>query len=95
MVTSIDYKKNGKEKPPITEPQKKDHTIKDPDAPSTEAQHKAIHAILGKLGIKDDLAKHEKISNMLSRQETLTSFTVLTKGEASAIIEALSKEAGK
>jgi hypothetical protein len=96
MIAAINYKKNGKEKPPIAEPQKKDHTIKDPDAPSTEAQHKAIHAILGKLGIKDDLAKMEKVMKVLKKDgEPLTSVSVLTKGEASTVIEVLSKEAGK
>jgi hypothetical protein len=83
-------------KPPLKEPQKKESggtTIKDPNAAASEPQIKAIHAILGKLGITDDLAKHEKVSNILVKDETLTSFTVLTKGEASTVINALSAEA--
>lgn len=66
--------------------------IKDPGAPASEAQLKAINAILTKLGIKDDLSRHEKVSNILEKDETLTTMSVLTKGEASKVIEALGRE---
>lgn len=85
-------------KPPIQEPQKKQGTsVKDPDSPATEPQIKAIHAILGKMGISDDLAKHEKVSRIigLPEAETLTTFSKLTKGQASKVIEALTAEGTK
>jgi hypothetical protein len=85
---------NGGQKLPLQEPGKKAE-IKDPTAPASEPQIKAIHAILGKLGITDDLAKHEKVSKILGKAETLTSFTLLTKGEASKVIEALTNEGTK
>jgi hypothetical protein len=92
---------NGKKKEPLKEPQKKAKPtdqpdppqVKDPDAPSTEPQHKAIYALLGKLGIKDDLAKHEKVTALAGIDgETITSMTALNKGQASEAIKALSAE---
>ena len=81
-------------KPPLKEPGKKAE-VKDPTVPATEPQLKAIHAMLGKLGITDDMDKHEEVSKILGKAETLTSFTLLLKGEASTIIEALMKEGEK
>lgn len=80
------------QKPPVQQPQKKE--IKDPNDPASEAQLKAIHAILGKLGVKDDFAKHEKVSRIigLPEPEVLTSLSTLTKLQASNVIEALTKE---
>jgi len=80
-----------KDKPPLKEPGKKTE-IKDPSAPATEPQIKAIYTMLGKSGIEDDLEKHEKVSIILKKDEVITSFTLLTKGEASQVIDALSKE---
>lgn len=79
-------------KTPLKEPAKKAE-IKDPAAPASEPQMKAIHAILTKLKITDDLARHEKVSVILGKAETLATFSGLTKGEASQIIESLSAEA--
>lgn len=97
-------------KPPVKPPQKKaalketpadnqvdpsqNATIKDPDEPATEPQVKAIHALLGKLGIKDDFEKHSKASRMagIPEPEVITSMTILTKGQASKVIEALMAE---
>ena len=94
MIATVDYKGKGERKPPLQEPGKKAE-VKDPTAPATEPQLKAIHAMLGKLGITDDMDKHEKVSKILGKAETLTSFTLLLKGEASTIIEALMKEGEK
>lgn len=82
---------NGKQ--PVKEPQKKTE-IKDPEAPATEPQIKAIHAILGKLGIKDDFEKHKKVSRIIEmpEPEVLTSLSTLTKGQASKVIESLTAE---
>lgn len=79
------------DKPPLKEPGKK-LEVKDSGSPATEPQITAIHAILGKLGITDDLAKHERITKILGKEETLTTFKMLTKGEASVAIEVLGKE---
>jgi hypothetical protein len=83
-------------KEPVKEPQKKTE-IKEPDAPVTEPQIKAISAILGKLGIKDDFEKHRKVSQTIGMPdpEVITSLKLLTKGQASKIIETLSAEANK
>jgi hypothetical protein len=88
-------------KPPVKAPQKKTNAappqkaaIKDPDDPATEPQVKAIHALFSKLGIKDDFEKYSKASRMagIPEPEVITSVTVLTKGQASKVIEALMAE---
>jgi len=94
IIATVDYKGKGEKKPPLQEPGKKGE-VKDPTAPATEPQLKAIHALLDKLGVKDDIDKHEKVSKILGKAETMTSFTLLLKGEASMIIEALLKEGTK
>lgn len=95
------YPKPQEDNPPIKEPQKKAKPtdqpdppqVKDPDAPSTEPQHKAIHALLGKLGIKDEMEKHEKATALAGIDgETITSMTALNKGQASTVIAKLSAE---
>jgi hypothetical protein len=92
-------------KPPVAMPQEKAQghapnsdkpaTIKDPDAPVTDPQVKAIGAILSKLGINDDMARHEKVSNILALTNVIPSMRQLTKGQASEVIQALSDEANK
>jgi len=89
------------QRPPFREPQKKTSSadqpepsqVKDPDSPSTEAQHKAIFSLLDKLGIKDDLKRHEKATALADIDgETITSMKALSKGQASEVIRALSLE---
>lgn len=99
QVSRVEYKTKGENKQPLKEPQKKGEgapvsTIKDPDAPATEPQLKAIHALLGKLNISDELEKHKKISRIigLPEQETITTTAKLTKGQASKVIETLTAE---
>ena len=93
QVTHVEYKKGGKPQP---RPQGNGKpTISDPDAPITEAQGKAVFAQLSKLGISDELAKHEKISKILGMTEILTSLKGLTKSQASQIIGALQEEIGQ
>ncbi|MFA5158724.1 MAG: hypothetical protein WC451_06100 [Patescibacteria group bacterium] len=79
-------------KPPVQAPQKKE--MKDPNEPATEAQLKAINTILGKSGIKDDFEKHEKVSRIIEMPEpkVIESFSLLTKGQASKVIETLMAE---
>jgi len=83
-------------KSPVQEPQRK-ATVKDPGEPASEAQIKAIHAIMGKMGIKDDFDKHQKVSRIieLPEPEVITSMGSLTKGQASKVIEILTAEATK
>lgn len=80
----------------IKEPQKKAEApqIKDPDAKASDAQIKAICAMLSKAGVTDDLERHRKVSRMidLPEHETITTLNVLTKGQASQVIDALNKE---
>ena len=95
------------QKPPVSMPQEKKAesgyapnsdrpaTIKDPDAPVTDPQIKAIGAILCKLGVNDDMARHEKVSNILALTNVIPSMRQLTKGQASDVIQALSNEANQ
>lgn len=82
-------------KPPVSAPQKKE--IKDPNDPATEPQLKAINTMLTKMGVADDQERHRKVSDIigLNEAETLTSFSKLTKGQASTVIETLTKEGTK
>jgi hypothetical protein len=93
-----------KSKAPIAEPQKEapegeagKPSIKEPGAPCSEAQTKAIFAICSKLGIKDEFEIHKKASRLagVPEPEVLDSLKKLTKQQASTVIEALSKEQGK
>lgn len=90
MVTRVEYRERGS--PAITSQRNDKPQITAPDAPATEAQQKAIHALLTKSGIKDDLSKHEKVAKILKMKEIPTSFSKLNKGQASQAIEALQQE---
>jgi hypothetical protein len=78
---------NGKE--PIKEPQAKSSAkpqVKDPDAPSSEPQQKAVHAMYKKTGFEEaDLFKY--IHEIIGR--TVASTKELTRGEASQVIDKL------
>ena len=84
-------------KPPIKQPQKKQSEpqkeIQNPNDPATENQIKAIHSLLTTMKITDDLEKHSTVSGLLQKTEIITSFSTLTKGEASAVIKRLSEDA--
>lgn len=84
-------------KPPLKKPESKKSEIKNPNEPASEAQVKAIHAILGKMGISDDFEKHNKVSRIIEMKEpeVITSLSVLTKGQASKVIETLTAEGVK
>jgi len=61
--------------------------------PSKQDQHRAIFYLLGKLGIKDELAQHEKVTELAGIDgETITSMSALTKDQASRVIKALNQE---
>jgi len=94
QITSVSYRKGGKpasQGKPSTGNGKP--TISDPDAPATEAQVKAIHAILKDRNIEDELGKMQKVAEILGLKEVPTSATKLTKSQASTVIAALYKEA--
>jgi len=55
-------------------------------------QIRAINTILTKLGIADDLARHEKVSNVLALEQVVISLKDLTKQQASEAIADLGKE---
>jgi hypothetical protein len=92
QIGKVEYRGKNNDKPPVQAPQKKE--MKDPNEPATEPQVKAIHALFGKLGVKDDFEKHSKASRMagIPEPEVITSLTILTKGQASKVIEALTAE---
>jgi hypothetical protein len=83
-------------KEPVKPPQRKAETCetKDPDEPATEPQVKAIQSLFGKLGVKDDFEKHSKASRMagIPEPEVITSLKLLTKSQASKVIEVLMAE---
>jgi len=85
-------------KEPIKEPQKKapeqKSSVKNPDEPASEPQLKAIHAILTKLGAKDDFEKHRKVSRIIGmpEPEVIPSMSILKKGQASLVIKTLTNE---
>lgn len=56
---------------------------------ATPPQIRAIHAILSKLGIKDDLDRHTEVSNALALERVVTSMTELTREQASEAIKTL------
>ena len=88
------------QKEPVKAPQKKTDAppqkreMKDPNEPATEPQIKAIQAMMGKMGLKDDFEKHAKASRLagIPEPEVITSMSLLTKGQASKVIEALTAE---
>jgi hypothetical protein len=63
----------------------------DPEAPVSDAQIKAIGAILTRLGITDDFARHKKVTEVLGLPEVITSARSLTKQQASLVIEKLGR----
>lgn len=66
--------------------------VDDPqDDMATDPQIRAIFAILTKLKITDDYAKHEKVSNVLALEKVITSMKELTKTQASEAIKELGK----
>lgn len=78
--------------PTPTAPAQRQAQVSHPEDPVTQPQQKAIHALLTKLKITDDLERHEHVSRILGIEPTLTTMAAITKGEASTVIEQLGKE---
>jgi len=91
QISSVDYKKGGR-----SAPRSKPETTAPPpeNGMATEPQQKAIHALLAKLEITDELAKHQKIQEVLGLDSIPTSMSKLTKAQASQAIKALQEEQG-
>lgn len=96
QIGVVDYTGKTK-KDPVNPPQKKQtepqREIQNPDDPCTDNQIKAIQSLLTALKITDDLEKHSAVSGLLQKSEIITSFSTLTKGEASAVIKRLGEDA--
>lgn len=95
QVTRVEFKKHGKPAPqarkPIEQPAERPE---DNGTMATEAQVRAIHAILKeRLNITDELGKMQKVAGILGLKEVPTSASKLTKSQASTVIAALQKEA--
>ena len=91
QIGAVEYKKGGKP----SSAQGKREPINGTEL-ATEAQVKAIHAILKeKLQIEDELGKMQKVAEILVLKEVPTSASKLTKSQASTVIAALQKEGGE
>lgn len=92
QIASVEYKKGGRpiERKPTENPES---GPAENGAMATEAQVKAIHAILNKLKIADELGKMQKVAGVLGLKEVSTSASKLSKAQASTVIAALQKEA--
>ena len=89
QVASVAYRKEGKA--PSSQPGKETAKPSSDDS-STEAQGKAIHAQLNKLGVADELTKMQKVATILGLTEAPTVVTKLTKSQASTVIQTLQEE---
>lgn len=78
-------------KQPPSPPQSKSQ-IKDPDAPSTEAQQGAVHSLYKKAGFQEDKF-YDYIYEVIGR--AVKSTKELTKGEASRVIEKIKAHGGE
>ena len=80
-------------RPPIQTPQTKSQPKQEPVGSDTgtitKDQLKAINAMLTGLDVTDDLQRHEVVTDALGLPDTLTSFGVLTKAQASEVIKKL------
>ena len=94
-IQKISYGKDDKKKGAQAGTQGATTTMKDLDAPATEPQQKAIHAMLGKLDNKDEYTKHTEVSNVLGLKDIITSMGDITKKQASTVIEHLQAELDK
>jgi len=90
-VGSVDFKK-GSRAPSSTQGKKENKQSDNGDEPATMAQAQAIHSILKKKGIEDELSKMQTIAELLELKEVPTAITKLNKSQASTVIAALQKE---
>ncbi len=95
-VKGIQYKEQG-EKKEHKQPQSKSeqHEIKDPDAPITEPQLKAINTLYKKAGYDEKLIHEYCSEKVLAEGMVIASLKELTKGQASKVIDILNTEVNK
>lgn len=92
MLGKVEYKKSGqKQQPPQ---QQGSPTITDPGAPASEAQIRAIYAILTKAEIKDEMTQCEKVSHVLNITPVITKISTqtLNKQQASILISSMTQK---
>ena len=77
---------------PGTQEKKESKQPGSPEDPATLAQAQAIHSILKSRGVEDELAKMQKVAEILGLKEVPTAVSKLTKSQASTVIAALQKE---
>jgi len=94
MITHDDDVSKDSKNPPMSQPQEKKDTIKDPDSPASENQVKAISAMYGKLGLEDNL-KYAYCSEAAGLTEVIKSTKDLTKAQASSVIDKLNRDIEK
>ena len=89
--------KTTEKKDPPKQPQSKSeqHEIKDPDAPITEPQLKAINTLYKKAGYNEKLIHEYCSEKVLAEGMVIESLKELTKGQASKIIDILNSEVNK
>lgn len=99
QLSSVAYKKEGKvqssqagKAPSSSTEQQEQKQRNSPDDPATLAQAQAIHSILKKQGVEDELAKMQKVAKILGLKEVPTAVASLTKSQASTVIGVLQKE---
>ena len=100
QVQSVEFRKGGKPSssqgsraPSSSQEEKGTKQPSNGDEPATQAQAQAIHSILDKKGIKDELTKMQTVQSLLGLEEVPTAVAKLTKSQASTVIAALQKEA--
>lgn len=83
---------------PLEKPQAKQEPAPAPQTttgagePATPNQLKAIPSLLKALGVTDDMEQHATVSAILGLADVITSFSNLTKDQASAVIKKLSAD---
>jgi len=77
---------------PEAKPEERKPQTSQPDAPASTQQMNAIFAILTKIGVMDDFARHEKVSKILGLTDVMATMKGLTKAQASKVIEELGKQ---
>lgn len=90
-ITNIERKVGGKA--PGKQASGPAQTSQGNGTPASEKQCKAIYAITTDRGITDELARAQKVQSILGLKAAPTSLSKLTMAQASAVIEALNKEA--
>ena len=97
-VKGIQYKEQGEKKEykqPQTKSDQAKHEIKDPDAPVTEPQLKAINTLYKKAGYDEKLIHEYCSEKVLTDGMVIESLKSLTKGQASKVIDILNTEVNK